>query len=71
MKKNHRCEESLKAKVSINYTYPYEWDFLNKNEKEDWRMFNYIYNSEYDCFTKNIVGVIKYCPFCGKKLEIE
>lgn len=57
--------------MSINYTYPYEWDFLNKNEKEDWRMFNYIYNSEYDCFTKNIVGVIKYCPFCGKKLEIE
>jgi len=65
--KTHRCEKSLKAGVSIRYTY--SSDFLrSKDDYETWRLFTYSFDSEYDVFYPVHVGEIGYCPFCGEEL---
>lgn len=68
--KTHRCEGSLKAKVSIKYCrfmddYNLEEDF----NKLTWRLYQYIFNYDWDRYHKNHVGEIKFCPYCGEKLE--
>lgn len=69
--KTHRCEKSLKAKVSIRYTkqFSISWDI--NGDKETWRLFHYTYNSEYDTVSQCHVSKIEYCPFCNKKLSEE
>lgn len=68
--KTHRCGKSLKAKISIRYTkqFPISWDI--KDDKEAWRLFHQISNSEYDN-VKCHVSEIEYCPYCGINLKGE
>ena len=64
----HRCEGSLTSRVSIRYDYMSSisgW----RDDFREWRMFNYRYDYDYDVFVRNHVAIIKFCPFCGKKLE--
>ena len=66
--KTHRCEKSLKANVSIKYTY--QSDFMRAlKDKEAWRLFHYVANYDYDTVIPYHVAEIEYCPFCAKKLS--
>ena len=65
--KNHRCEGSLKAHVSINYGNPYAW--YNDDTKIGWWLIDHPLDIEYDCVLNTPICKIEYCPFCGKKLD--
>ena len=68
--KTHRCEGSLKAKVSIRYSHRYpKWS--NQGDKVTWRLFQLEIDSEYDTKYLSHVSEIKFCPFCGEELKIE
>lgn len=68
--KTHRCTKSLKAQVSIRYTY--KSDFLRtKNDTKAWRLFHYIPDYDYDTMIPYHVAEIEYCPFCNKDLSEE
>ena len=42
--KAHRCEKSLKAKVSIRHTKQFpRWNI--QGDKETWRLYHYTYNN--------------------------
>ena len=66
--KTHRCKDSLKAKVSIRFTLEYD-DFNISSDKEAWRLYDYIEDSEYDSIYRHYVTEINYCPFCNEKLK--
>ena len=63
----HRCEGSLKHKLSIrfskefnNMTIPYDF--------ETWRLFELEIDADYDSKYLSHVSEINFCPFCGEKL---
>jgi hypothetical protein len=65
--KTHRCEKSLKSKVSIRYNKQFpRWNI--GGDKEAWRLYHYTYNGEYDSITDCHVSEIEFCPYCGEKL---
>ena len=66
--KTHRCEGSLKNKVSIRYTNQYR-NFNTLYDYEAWRLFKLVVDSEYDSKYLSHVSEIEFCPFCGKKLK--
>lgn len=66
--KTHRCEGSLKARVSIRYEKQYPISWRMEDDKDAWRLFHQISDYEYDNI-KCHVSEIKYCPYCAKKLE--
>lgn len=64
----HRCDGSLASRVSIRYDYMSSISRWS-NDFRAWRMFVYRYDSDYDVFVRNPIAIIRFCPFCGKKLE--
>jgi hypothetical protein len=64
--KTHRCKESLKAKISIRYTNQFQMNI--QNDYDAWRLFNCIYDTDYDSIYLHHVSEIKYCPYCGAEL---
>ena len=68
--KTHRCEKSLKAKVSIRYTKQFpRWNI--QNDKEAWRLYHTVSNEEDFGYHQSHVAEIEYCPFCSKDLNRE
>ena len=66
--RTHRCEGSLKNKVSIRYSKQYR--HINAlYDYEAWRLFKLRIDSEYDSKYLSHISKIKFCPYCGKKLE--
>lgn len=63
----HRCQGSLDNKASIRFDYMSSISF--RDDIRAWRLFVYRRDPEYDVCIKHHVAEIKYCPFCGKKLE--
>ena len=64
----HRCEGSLKNRVSIRWAK--QFDVANyRDDSFNWRMFVHRYDGEYDVFVRDPIAVIRFCPFCGKKLD--
>lgn len=68
--KTHRCKESLKNEISINYSIKYK-NVYDEDDFETWRLFKNTYDWDYDSHYQNHIAEIKYCPFCGIKLEGE
>ena len=66
----HRCDGSLKNKVSIRYTKQYRY-INDLCDYEAWRLFKLQIDSEYDTKYLSHVSEIKFCPYCGKELEKE
>ncbi len=64
----HRCEESLKAGVSIRRDLKYDLIKVSSDYKS-WRLFMFIDDIEYNCISREHVAEINYCPFCGIKLK--
>lgn len=54
---SHRCTGSLAAGASIRYEY------------SKWYLKTYGINMDWDCVELESRTEIKYCPFCGEKLE--
>lgn len=66
--RTHRCEGSLKNKVSIRYTKQYR--YINAlYDYEAWRLFELRIDFEYDSKYLSHISEIKFCPYCGKELE--
>lgn len=66
--RTHRCEGSLKNKVSIRYTKQYR--HINAlYDYEAWRLFELRIDFEYDSKYLSHISEIKFCPYCGKELE--
>ncbi len=61
----HRCMGSLKARVSIRYEKG--WNF--KDGRDAWWMYQPLYDYEWDTTVLTTVAEIRFCPFCGQKLE--
>lgn len=68
--RTHRCEKSIKARVSIRYTFDNEFMRSNK-DYEAWRLFHYILDYDYDTLIQYHISIIEHCPYCGNKLETE
>lgn len=60
----HRCEESLKADISIRYG---EGWFDGQNA---WRMWKPVMDSEWGTTALTPIARIHFCPFCGQELEV-
>ena len=58
----HRCEGSLEADISIRYGKGWF-------EGNAWRMWKPITDSEWGTTVLTPISEIRFCPFCGKKLE--
>lgn len=63
---NHRCQGSVNARVSIRrnvrsvgYGHYAGWSLWCRDHDPDW-----------DCYHDRLVALIDFCPFCGKKLEV-
>ena len=68
--KTHRCEKLLKSKVSIRHNRYVENSCLDMDwNTETWRLFSYHWDNDWDCMLQHHVSEIKYCPFCGEKLD--
>ena len=62
----HRCKSSLKNGCSIRFIK----DILENNPK--WFIGRLSFDSEYDDgYMAYLHAPISYCPFWGKKLEVE
>lgn len=59
----HRCRGSLKAGISIRYGK----DWFEGNA---WRMWKTITDSEGITTVLTPIAEIRFCPFCGQKLEV-
>lgn len=66
IKKTHRCEGSLKNKVSIRYENPY---FPLDKDVPHWWLEKAEKDYEWDSYFVQALMIIKYCPFCGERLE--
>ena len=64
----HRCEGSLKNEVSIRYTNEYG-NFNILYDYEAWRLFKLETDSDYGVKYLSHISEIKFCPFCGEKLN--
>lgn len=58
----HRCEGSLKNKVSIRYTKQFSCNI--RHDYEAWRLFKLECGEEYDNYYLSHISEINYCPFC-------
>lgn len=67
--KSHRCEGSLAAHMSIRYDDNPDCLFLSHELCWRLRRVECDYNSYDSIYLENVAQGIKYCPFCGKKLE--
>lgn len=67
----HRCEGNRKAFCPIRYGKRYYWE---DDAPDLWILYSMEYDYE-GCNPfkpyMNAVAEIKYCPFCGEKLEVE
>lgn len=66
--KTHRCEGSVNANVSIRKytrTTPIVW----KEDLNKWLLQSNEFDFDYDYHYLSTIAEIKYCPFCGKRLE--
>lgn len=54
----HRCEGLLKQSLSIR------WEMAS----EEWVLRHRQYDDEWDAVYMEKIGIIKYCPCCGKEL---
>ena len=59
----HRCEGSWKAGISIRYVKGW------LDRKDAWRMWKPITDSEWGTTVLTPITKIRFCPFCGQKLE--
>lgn len=64
----HRCKGSLRAGVSIRFGRKYK-GFTYAGDYENWRLFMYLRDYDYDRIYEEYVTEITYCPFCGIKLK--
>lgn len=66
----HRCKGNLEAQCPIRYGKRFSWA---EDAPDVWVLYHmeYDYNS-LDPFNPHMdeVAVIKYCPFCGERLEV-
>ena len=58
----HRCKGSLKAGISIRHGKGWF-------EGNAWRMWKPITDSEWGTTVLTPIAEIRFCPFCGQKLE--
>ena len=66
---NHRCKGSLANEVSIRKDYKNELVKDINGDSKQWRIFAYQYDCDTDEYYDESIAKIKYCPFCGDKLE--
>lgn len=62
--KTHRCEGSVVECCKIEFLKLKHWDDESQSE---WLL----YHAEYGKPKMSRVIGIKYCPFCGEKLEVK
>ena len=62
--KTHRCEKSLKERMSIRYYSPR----LNIYKERQWWLLKATEDFDWNCWYLNPVCPIQYCPFCGTEL---
>lgn len=67
----HRCHGSLVAHTPIRFEKRFQY-MCFPDDKKAWRLF-YVHRDDeyYDCVHVTPVAEITYCPFCGKKLEVD
>ena len=63
----HICNGSLKAGISIRYGKGW---FDNKNAKNAWWMWKSVSDDEWNLPVLAPIAKIRFCPFCGQKLEV-
>ncbi len=59
----HRCRGSLKASISIRYGKGWF-------EGNAWRMWRTVIDDEGITTVLTPIAKIRFCPFCGQKLEV-
>lgn len=60
----HRCKGSLKAGVSIRYGMGWY------DKQNAWQMWEPVIDDEWITTVLTPVAEIRFCPFCGQKLEV-
>lgn len=61
MLKTHRCQQSLDNRTPIRFS----------ESTSQWYLYEHYIDFDYDKEGIRKVCPINYCPFCGKKLEVE
>jgi len=59
----HRCNRSLKAGISIRYGKGWY------DNQDAWRMWKTVIDDEWITTVLTPIAKIRFCPFCGQKLE--
>jgi len=62
---SHRCEGSVNSNCSV-LKLRRMWE----NRPYKWWMVSHVEDLEYGCFHHRLTAIIRYCPWCGKELEV-